>query len=104
MPSARETVEAAIAANPVIVYSKSWCAYCSRTKALLKELGATFEVVELDIIADGDDQLDALKALTGQATVPNTFIGGKSIGGNSDIQKLHKDKKLVSKLQAVSAL
>lgn len=104
MPSARETVEATIAASPVVVFSKSYCPYCSRTKALLKELGASFEVVELDQIADGDDQQDALQAITGQRTVPNTFIGGKSVGGNSDIQKLHKDQQLVSKLQAVSAL
>lgn len=104
MTTARETVEATIAASPVVVYSKSWCPYCARTKALLKELGAEFDVVELDKVADGDDQQDALKALTGQNTVPNTFIGGKSVGGNSDIQKLHKDNQLVSKLKAVSAL
>ncbi|KAF1322694.1 Glutaredoxin, partial [Globisporangium splendens] len=104
MVSAQEVVEAKIAATPVVVYSKSYCPYCSKTKALLNELGASFEVVELDQINDGDDQQSALEAITGQRTVPNTFIGGKSVGGNSDIQKLHKSSQLVDKLKAVSAL
>lgn len=104
MPSARETVEATVAATPVVVYSKSYCPYCAKTKALLKELGASFDVIELDKIKDGDDQQDALEAITGQRTVPNTFIGGKSVGGNSDIQSLHKGQQLVPKLKAVSAL
>ncbi|TYZ65717.1 hypothetical protein PybrP1_007395, partial [[Pythium] brassicae (nom. inval.)] len=73
-------------------------------RAYFVEVDSNIVPSELDIIADGNDQLDALKALTGQARVPNTFIGDKSVSGNSDIQKLHKDKKLVSKLQAVSAL
>uniref|UniRef100_K3WRV6 Glutaredoxin domain-containing protein n=1 Tax=Globisporangium ultimum (strain ATCC 200006 / CBS 805.95 / DAOM BR144) TaxID=431595 RepID=K3WRV6_GLOUD len=104
MSSAQEVVEAKIAATPVIVYSKSYCPYCTKTKALLKELGASFEVIELDQINDGDAQQSALEAITGQRTVPNTFIGGKTVGGNSDIQKLHKNNQLVDKLKAVSAL
>ncbi|GAB9463343.1 Glutaredoxin [Globisporangium polare] len=104
MPSVRESVEAKIADTPVVVYSKSYCPYCTKTKALLKDLGASFEVIELDRVADGDAQQEALEAITGQRTVPNTFIGGKTVGGNSDIQSLHKGQQLVPKLQAVAAL
>lgn len=104
MPSVRESVEAKIAETPVVVYSKSYCPYCTKTKALLKDLGASFEVVELDRVDDGDAQQEALEAITGQRTVPNTFIGGKTVGGNSDIQSLHKGQQLVPKLKAVAAL
>ncbi|KAG7401950.1 hypothetical protein PHYBOEH_008471 [Phytophthora boehmeriae] len=90
MVSAKETVEAQIAASPVVVYSKSYCPYCTKTKTLLTQLGAKYEVVELDQVAGGSEQQDALETITGQSTVPNVFVGGKSIGGNSDVQKMHK--------------
>ena len=30
---------------------------------------------------NGDEIQSALKALTGQSTVPNVFVGGKHVGG-----------------------
>ncbi|KAJ0408049.1 hypothetical protein ATCC90586_003684 [Pythium insidiosum] len=104
MPSAKEIVQQTVAANAVVVYSKTYCPYCTATKQLLRELGAKFALVELDSINDGDDQQSAIQQITGQRTVPNTFINGKSVGGNSDIQALHKAGKLVPLLQEVGAL
>ncbi|CAH0474000.1 unnamed protein product [Peronospora belbahrii] len=104
MPSAKETVEAKIAASPVVVYSKSYCQYCTKTKALLTQLGAKYEVVELDQISDGSELQDALEQITGQSTVPNVFIGGKSFGGNSDVNSLHKAGNLVPLLEQSGAL
>jgi glutaredoxin 3 len=37
---------------------------------------------------DGADIQAALQQLTKQRTVPNIFIKGKHIGGNSELQKL----------------
>ncbi|KAF1793198.1 Zinc finger, RING-type, conserved site [Phytophthora cactorum] len=91
MVSAKETVEAKISSTPVVVYSKSYCPYCAKTKTLLTQLGAKYDVVELDQIAGGSEQQDALEQITGQSTVPNVFVGGKSIGGNSD--RKHKKNK-----------
>lgn len=104
MVSARESVEAKVSATPVVVYSKSYCPYCAKTKALLSKLDAQFDVIELDQVADGDDQQDALKEITGQSTVPNTFINGKSVGGNSDVQKLYKNGQLLLLLQGAGAI
>ncbi|POM72985.1 Glutaredoxin [Phytophthora palmivora] len=104
MMSAKETVDGQIAASPVVVYSKSYCPYCTKTKTLLTELGVKFEVVELDEIDGGSEQQDALEDLTGQSTVPNVFVGGKSIGGNSDVRKLHKAGNLEPLLKQNGAL
>ncbi|GLD94574.1 hypothetical protein PINS_up003185 [Pythium insidiosum] len=104
MSSPKELVQTTVASNAVVVYSKSYCPYCTKTKQLLRELGAKFALVELDTIDNGDEQQDALEEITGQGTVPNTFIGGKSVGGNSDVQKLHKNGKLVPLLQEAGAL
>ncbi|GMF21700.1 unnamed protein product [Phytophthora lilii] len=104
MVSAKEIVQAQIAASPVVVYSKSYCPYCAKTKTLLTQLGAKYEVIELDQIAGGSEQQDALEQITGQSTVPNVFVGGKSIGGNSDVQKLHKAGNLEPLLEQNGAL
>ncbi|OWZ11315.1 Glutaredoxin [Phytophthora megakarya] len=104
MVSAKETVESKIAASPVVVYSKSYCPYCTKTKTLLTQLGAKYDVVELDQIDGGSEQQDALEQITGQSTVPNVFVGGKSIGGNSDVQKLHKAGNLEPLLEQNGAL
>lgn len=40
-------------------------------------------VVELDQRSDGGAIQAALESITGQRTVPNVFIGGKTIGGGA---------------------
>ncbi|KAL5076404.1 hypothetical protein RYX36_015388 [Vicia faba] len=69
------------ASSPVFLFSKTYCGYCKRVKDLLKQLGATYKVLELDIESDGGEIQAALAEWTGQRTVPNVFIGGKHIGG-----------------------
>lgn len=79
---ASKTVQDAISANHVMVFSKTYCPYCSRAKDALYGLKANgMEVYELDVRKDGDELQAALLALTGQRTVPNIFIGGKHVGG-----------------------
>ena len=43
---------------------------------------------------DGATIQSALKDLTGRSTVPNVFIGGKSIGGGDDTERLFKNGQL----------
>ncbi|GAB9475225.1 hypothetical protein Gpo141_00012327 [Globisporangium polare] len=104
MASPKESIEALVASNPVVVYAKSYCPHCAKTKALLTELGVHFVLVDLDLIPEGEALQNALADLTGQRTVPNVFIGAKSVGGNSDVQELHAKEQLVSLLKANGAL
>lgn len=76
------TIQEAISANHVMIFSKTYCPYCTRAKDALKGLNAKgMEVYELDMRKDGGDLQTALLQLTGQRTVPNIFIGGKHVGG-----------------------
>ena len=93
--SLRATIEQEIAQNKVMVYSKSYCPFASQTKELLRSKGIEFKAVELDQVANGAAIHTALKAYSGQNTVPNVYINGKHIGGNSDIQSLNSSGKLV---------
>ncbi|KAL2890579.1 Glutaredoxin-2 mitochondrial [Ceratocystis lukuohia] len=94
MADAKKTVQKLIEGEPVVMFSKSYCPYCSASKNLLNKLGYEFKVYELDKMANGSDIQDALEVVTGQRSVPNNFINGESIGGNSDLQSLHSSNKL----------
>ena len=56
-----EIVREYISDNTVMVFSKSYCPFCKRTKELLKSKGVKFEVVELDLIDNGADLHASLK-------------------------------------------
>lgn len=79
------------------MYSKTTCPFAAETKKLLTEKRVKFKLIELDTLPNGALIQSALEEKTGQRTVPNVFIDGKHIGGNSDVQKLGKrgvfDKK-----------
>ncbi|KAK7426648.1 Glutaredoxin [Neonectria magnoliae] len=104
MAQASKKVQQLINDNPVVVFSKSYCPYCKETKRTLESIGATFEAFELDKADDGAALQDAIQELTGQRTVPNTFILQESIGGNSDLQSLHSSGKLKGLLADAGAL
>ena len=72
------------AENPVIVYSKTYCPYCSEVKALFAKLNVPAKVVEIDSLADADAVSAALADVTGRRTVPQVFIGGEHVGGCDD--------------------
>jgi len=80
--------------NEVIVFSKSYCPFCMKTKSLFDTLGVEYKVYELDQMNDGPELQAALFELSNQRSVPNVFIKQKHIGGNDDTQKLAKTGKL----------
>ena len=82
-----------IGKHPVVIFSKSYCPFCMQAKALLAKFGPV-HAIELDEVANGDKIHNELKQKTGLMTVPNIFIGGDQVGGNSDLQKLHAKGKL----------
>ena len=65
MASVKESIEQLVASHPVVVFTKSTCMFCKRTKALLTELNVKFEEVVLDEVANGQEQQDALEDITG---------------------------------------
>lgn len=94
-----DEINTTINSHKVVVYSKSYCPYCQSTKSLLETLNQEYKVVELNQIDKGSVIQRALADMTGQSTVPNIFINGKQIGGNSDLQALHGQGKLRQLLQ-----
>jgi glutaredoxin 3 len=72
----------------VQVYSKENCPFCTRAKSLLSRKGVSFE--EIDVEHD-DAKRAWLVEASGQRTVPQIFVDGRSLGGFTDIEALdHK--------------
>ncbi|APW73591.1 MULTISPECIES: glutaredoxin 3 [Sphingopyxis] len=68
------------------IYTKFFCPYCTRAKALLDGKGAAYE--EIDVTMDRAG-FDAMVARTGgRRTVPQIFIDGRHIGGSDDLAAL----------------
>ncbi|KAL7693293.1 putative cyclophilin-type peptidyl-prolyl cis-trans isomerase domain, glutaredoxin, GrxC [Plasmopara halstedii] len=101
---AEDTVWSAINQNPLVLFSKSYCPYCKKTKETLASVGAKPIVFELDTREDGAAIQAFLFRLTRQSTVPNLFIKGKSVGGNDNVQELERSGELVDRLKKARVL
>jgi glutaredoxin 3 len=75
----------------VQLYSKQRCPYCVRAKGLLDRKGVPYE--EIDVEHDEARRAWLVEA-TGQRTVPQVFVDGRSLGGFSDIDALDKAGEL----------
>ncbi|ODV64114.1 dithiol glutaredoxin GRX1 [Ascoidea rubescens DSM 1968] len=87
-------VQNLINSNHIFIASKTYCPYCQATLQTFDDLKQKPYVLQLNKISDGSEIQSALKEITNQSTVPNIFIDGKHIGGNSDLQLLKSSGKL----------
>jgi glutaredoxin 3 len=83
----------------VVVFSKTYCPFCTSTKTLFEQLGVDAKVYELDAMDDGAEIQAALLSMTGQRSVPNVFVKGQHIGGNDDTQAAARAGKLQEMLE-----
>lgn len=74
------------------IYTKAFCPYCARAKALLDSKGAAFE--EFDITMGGPRRTEMLDRANGRTTVPQIFIDGAHIGGSDDLAALDREGRL----------
>ncbi|MGE3724078.1 MAG: glutathione peroxidase [Candidatus Sericytochromatia bacterium] len=72
---------AAKAPEYISLISRAGCPHCARAKNMLKARGLAFEEIELN------DRVTtrSIEAITGRATTPQIFIGGRHIGGADDL-------------------
>jgi len=81
------------------MYSKSWCPYCDRARALLRLKGIAFE--EIDIEALPERRAEMIQR-SGRRTVPQLFIGERHIGGSDDLHELEAADALDALLSTAS--
>jgi len=75
-------------AKKVIVYSKDYCPYCKRAKALLTQKGVNFTNIEIGNNAKLTQEM--VEKADGRRTVPQIFIDNIHIGGSDDLFALER--------------
>ncbi|KAK2163850.1 hypothetical protein LSH36_73g01000 [Paralvinella palmiformis] len=107
MSNAKKMIEAKIGGKKVMVFSKSYCPFCSKAKKVLQEYINSgelspndYEVMEIEDNPDMDAIQMELRGITGASSVPRVFIKGKCIGGGDETMAAHQSGKLKQLLSA----
>jgi cysteine synthase A len=85
-----ELVDGIVRDEPVVMFALEWCEFCWSVRKLFAKTGIPFRSVDLDSVAYQDGDLGGkiravLAQRTGAPTIPQIFIGGKHIGGCTDL-------------------
>jgi cysteine synthase A len=76
--------------QPVVLFALEWCEFCWAVRKMLTHYGIPFRSVDLDSVAYQENDLGGqiravLRAKTGSVTIPQIFVGGKFIGGCTEL-------------------
>jgi glutaredoxin-related protein len=93
-------VQAAIAANDVVVVGMAQNPYPRRARKALKSAGIAFEYLEYGSYLNNWRRRNALKMWTGWPTMPMIFVRGVLIGGAQDLERLIASGELQRMLAA----
>lgn len=66
-----------------IAFIKTYCPFCEKALAMLKDRDISMEIVDVD---QDSELYSALKDHTNHNTVPNIFLNGKHVGGSDDLE------------------
>lgn len=108
---AEKLVETALRDHPVVMFSKTYCPFCAKGKEALRVASSSVsgypgtKIFELDRMGtQGSVIQDFLESKTGRRSVPNVFVGGKSIGGGDETAQFQARGALAGMLRdAVAA-
>lgn len=83
-----ETIESK--QHPIAIFSLEWCEFCWSVGKLFKLMGVDYRSIDLDSVDYQQDDWGgqvrtALKFATDAPTIPQIFIGGKHLGGCTDV-------------------
>ena len=81
-------VEAAAAAQPVVVVGMAWNPFCKRARRALDAAGVAHQYLEYGSYTAQWRRRNALKMWTGWPTFPMVFVRGQLVGGAQDLEAL----------------
>ncbi|BFD45398.1 MAG: glutaredoxin 3 [Rickettsia endosymbiont of Sergentomyia squamirostris] len=77
----------------VIIYTLTYCPYCTKAKKLLNQKNIPYQEIIVDNYSD-KQRLELQAKANGQRTLPQIFINDKHIGGCDALHKLEEEGKL----------
>ena len=102
-----ECINTVVKRHPVVVFSKPWCPYCRRAiEALGLDGVRDAYIIDLSLSQLEEVQMiqSTLALMTGRRTVPNVFVGAKSIGGGDETVYLQRNGKLMPLFKSAGAI
>jgi cysteine synthase len=77
-------------AQPVVMFALEYCEFCWSLRKLFARLGVRYRSVDLDSVSLQAGDLGVrmrpvLRALTGSPTIPQVFVGGRLVGGCTEV-------------------
>jgi cysteine synthase A len=105
-PEASRFVSEKVATEPVVMFALEWCEFCWSARKLFSELGIEYSSIDLDSVAyQQDDRGGKIRAVlaewTGAVTIPQIFVGGKHVGGCTELFDAYGDGTLGRKLDEI---
>jgi glutaredoxin 3 len=105
----QQQVDAVIASNTIVVFSKSYCPYCRQAKMALRSIpNLDFCVIEMDDGAHDGWQVHVAQVAKASSTpetannntmsVPQIFIHQQYVGGAEDLADMYVDQRLATLL------
>ena len=79
--------------HTVIIYTLSYCPYCTKAKELLNKKNVTYQEIVVDDYS-AEQRLELKNKSGGKHTLPQIFIDGLHVGGCDDLHKLEEEGKL----------
>jgi glutaredoxin 3 len=70
----------------IVIYTRDYCPYCHKAKALLTRKGVKF--TEIDLEKTPQKHSEMVQKAGGRTSVPQIFINNQHIGGSDDIHAL----------------
>lgn len=92
--------------QPVVFFSLQWCEFSWSARKLLDMIDVPYRTVALDgpEYANLDWAADVRRALAarcGAPTIPQTFVGGKHLGGATELFDIYNERELGALLAEV---
>jgi cysteine synthase A len=105
-PEAERFVTEVVDREPVVMFALEWCEFCWSARKLFAELGIDYRSIDLDSVAfqEGDrgGKIRAVLAdRTGAVTIPQIFVGGRHVGGCTELFDAYGDGTLLRSLDEI---
>lgn len=93
--------------NPITLFALEWCEFCWSVRKLFARLDIPYQAIDLDSVKYQTGDLGSkIRAVLldqlGSPTIPQIYIGGKHIGGATDLFALVSSGKLTGMLADLS--
>ena len=77
--------------SAVVMYTTSWCPYCTRARRLFDDKGVKYTEIDVESV---DCARAEMQQRSGRTSVPQIFVGDRHLGGYDDTSALDRRGEL----------